>query len=106
MRRGDEGVTTGSRRRSAVALALLAAMLLAGCKNLLVNEEIVVMESNYITWRHPATDESDAAVRKRAGEICAGRKQNAYRTENVCSLTQCRTTYQCMSAADAAAIGY
>lgn len=85
--------------------ALLVCVALAGCKNFLVNEEIMVMESNYITWRHPATDASEAAVRARAGEICAGRKQVAYRTENVCSLTQCRTSYQCMSAADAAKLG-
>ena len=84
---------------------MLLAAILAGCTNLLVNEEIMVQEGNYITYRHPFTDASAAAVRKRSEQICGGRKQVAYKTESVCSLTQCRTSYQCMSAADAAALG-
>jgi hypothetical protein len=86
--------------RSVNALFLVA--VLAGCANLGVNSEIVVMEGNYITFRNPFTDAGQAEVRRRAEQICAGRKQAAYLTESVCSLTTCRTSYQCMSSADAA----
>ena len=81
---------------------MFLAAILTGCANLGVNSEIVVMEGNYITFRNPFTDAAQAEVKRRAEQICAGRKQVAYLTENVCSLTSCRTSYQCMSSADAA----
>lgn len=86
--------------------ALLLVAILTGCANLAVNSEIVVMEGNYITFRHPFTDDGATEVRRRAEQICVQRKQVAYKTDSVCSLTQCTTNYQCMSSADAAKLNH
>ena len=79
--------------------------LLAGCSGLGVNSEILVMESNYITFRHPFTDAAAAAVRAKADSVCKDRKQVAIKTDSACSLTTCTTNYQCVSSEDAKLYG-
>ena len=73
-------------------------MVCAGC-----TPQLVVSESNYLTYEHPFTDAAAAAARKSAEAQCAQRKQVAVRTSGVCSLTRCTTNYQCMDKADAGA---
>jgi hypothetical protein len=82
--------------------ALLLLILLTGCAGSVVNDEIVTMESNYITFNHPFTDASAESIRKKAEVLCGKRKQVAIKTASVCSLTKCTTNYQCLSPADAA----
>lgn len=78
------------------ALLLLAG--LAGC----MSNVLTVEQENFMTFEHPFTDEAAADVRGRAERRCEGRKQEAVRTSNVCSLSKCVTSYECMNKADAA----
>ena len=82
--------------------ALLLLIFLTGCAGSMVNDEIVVQESNYITIKHPFTDASAESIRKKADSICGARKQVPIKTASVCTLTKCTTNYQCLSPADAA----
>jgi len=82
--------------------ALLLLILLTGCAGLTVNDEIVDLHDNYVAFKHPFTDASAEAVRKKADAICLQRKQVAIKTAGVCTLTKCTTNYQCLSQADAA----
>jgi hypothetical protein len=81
------------------ARALFLVAILTGCAGFGTGNEIVVMESNYMTFEHPFTDAAAEDVRKRAGRLCEQRKQAAIKTESVCSLTKCTTHYQCVDAA-------
>ena len=64
--------------------------------------DLTVNQGNYLTFEHPFTDATAEDVRKKAVDLCSGRKQVAVRSENVCTLTLCTTTYQCMDKGDAA----
>jgi hypothetical protein len=59
------------------------------------------MEGNYLTYDHPFSEASAAAVRKNAEGICRQRDQTAFESSRACSLTQCTTSYQCMDEVDA-----
>jgi hypothetical protein len=76
---------------------LLLAICLSGC----TPYDLTVNQSNYFTFEHPFTDAAAADVRARAVNLCAGRKQVAVQSQNVCTLTLCTTTYQCMDKEDA-----
>lgn len=90
--------------RPALAIALLAVLLLAGCadKNLLVGYE---PDENFLSFNHPFTDAAAADVRARAERLCGMRKQVVIQTSRTCSPEQCTTNYQCIDAADAAKYG-
>ena len=81
------------------ARALLLAMFLSGCAG--AGSEIVTNEGNFITFSHPFTQAAEEEARKIGADLCQMRKQAAVRTEHVCSLTRCTTTYQCMDGDDA-----
>ena len=83
---------------AATGCALLLAAFLPGCN---ASYNLTVNQGNYLTFEHPFTDETAEEVRKRAVDLCSGRKQVAVRSENVCGLTLCTTTYQCMDKEDA-----
>ena len=83
------------RPATKTALALLFAAALLGC----ATYDLTVSQGNYLTFEHPFTDATADDVRKRAVVLCD--KQVAVKTENVCNLTRCTTTYQCMSTEDA-----
>jgi hypothetical protein len=80
-------------RRAVLAAALLGC---AGC-----GPTPWVAEGNYLTYDHPFSDASAAAVRKNAEGRCRQRDQAAVETSRACSLTQCTTSYQCMDEVDA-----
>lgn len=86
-----------TKRRPPRAWLLAAVLACAGCAS-----QLIVMEGNYLTFEHPFTEAGAASVRAQAEEKCRDRKEVAVRTGGTCSLTQCTTHYQCMSAADAA----
>jgi len=77
------------------------ALLLAACLPACTPYDLTVNQSNYYTFEHPFTDAAAEDARKRAAALCEGRKQVAVKTENVCNLTKCTTTYQCMDREDA-----
>jgi hypothetical protein len=78
-------------------LALLLAALLPGC----TTYHLTVNESNYLTFEYPVDDVATEDARKKAVAVCEGRKQVAVRSENICTLNLCTTTYQCMDKEDA-----
>lgn len=73
-------------------VTLFVMLACAGCGT----AQPYVYEDNYLTYHHPFTDAAAAAVRKNAEKECAGRKQNAVKTQSTCSMTECTTNYQCM----------
>jgi hypothetical protein len=82
--------------RHGAAAVVVAAALCAGC-----GPQPYVMEGNYLTYDHPFSETSAAAVRKNAEGTCRQRGQAAVETSRACSLTQCTTSYQCMDEVDA-----
>lgn len=76
--------------------SLVTLLLIAGC-----GPQPYVQEGNYFTFDHPFSEAAAAAVRKNAERLCRQRDQVAFESSRACSLTQCTTSYQCMSAADA-----
>ena len=76
------------------------ALVLTGCADI----SILSMETmtNYITFEHAFTDEAALRVRSTAEGLCAQRRQAAIKTQSVCSLSKCVTSYQCVAEADAA----
>jgi len=76
-----------------VLVVLLPAFLLASCAdNWLVGYSA---ETNFLTFDHPNSEKAATEVRAEAERLCQQRRQAATRTESICSLTQCATTYQC-----------
>lgn len=92
------------KRKPLLPIAVLAALLTAGCaeSNYLVGFE---PDQNFLSFNHPFTDAAAADVRTRAEKICGLRKQVVTQTSRSCSLTQCTTNFQCIDAADAAKHG-
>ena len=81
--------------------ALFLPLILTGCSGI----STVVMQdnyNNYMTFEHPFTDDAARDVLGKAERLCQQRKQAAIRTECVCWLTKCVTSYQCVAKADAA----
>jgi len=76
-------------------------LLLAACLPACTPYDLTVTQGNYLTFEHPFTDAAAEDARRRAVSLCAGRKQVAVRSQNVCTLTLCTTTYQCMDKEDA-----
>ena len=76
----------------------LSSMLLTAC----VNYEIVVSdpEENYLSFKHPFTDQAIADVQAKAHQLCKERKKETIQTTKSCSLTKCTTSYQCVSKED------
>ncbi|MCC7311857.1 MAG: hypothetical protein IT510_11485 [Sulfuritalea sp.] len=91
-------------RNPTLPVAVLAALLLAGCveTNYLVGYE---PDENFLSFNHPFTDAAAADVRARAERICGLRKQVVTQTTRSCSLAQCTTNFQCIDPADAAKHG-
>jgi hypothetical protein len=83
-------------RHGAAAVVVAAALTCAAC-----GPQPFVAEGNYLTFDHPFSETSAAAVRKNAEGICRQRDQTAVETSRACSLTQCTTNYQCMDEVDA-----
>ncbi|SBT10049.1 conserved exported hypothetical protein [Candidatus Accumulibacter aalborgensis] len=78
--------------------ALLLTFLLSSCAdNLLVG---FGEDTNYLTFDHPYSEKAIADVRTRAERLCHQRKQEAIKTQSVCSLTNCATSYQCVDKAN------
>jgi hypothetical protein len=99
------GILAAMNRKPVFPIAVLAALLLAGCAdttNYLVGYE---PDQNFLSFNHPFTDAAAADVRTRAERLCGLRKQAATQTSRSCSLTQCTTNFQCIDAADAAKYG-
>jgi len=77
------------------ARALMLLTLLTGCASLPPVSPVVTPGTNFTTFEHPFTDEAAEAIRQQAVKICAQQKKKAVKTQSVCSLTKCSTTYQC-----------
>lgn len=90
------GRFTAPGRRDLRSSLVTLVLLLAGC-----GPQPFVQEGNYVTYDHPFTEASAQAVRKNAEGICRARDLAAFESSRACSLTQCTTSYQCMSDADA-----
>jgi hypothetical protein len=74
-------------------VALLAALLAcAAC-----GPQPRIFEGDYLTYEHAFTDAAVAGVRKNAEATCRQRSQIAVSTSRACSLTQCTTSYQCVT---------
>ncbi|MBK7955424.1 MAG: hypothetical protein KAY22_27210 [Rhizorhabdus sp.] len=82
---------------------LFLALLLSSC----VDTMLVGFgaDTNYLTFDHPNSEKAFADVRTRAERLCQERKQVAIKTESVCSLTNCATSYQCADQADVIKFG-
>lgn len=93
--RPDPAAASGTTLGRLLSLFVVAAC--AGCGGI----QPIRSEENYLTYEHAYTDAAAAATRKSAEEICTKRKQIAIRTQNVCSLSSCFTTYQCTDKAEA-----
>jgi hypothetical protein len=93
-RQKEERPVTG--HRSLVTLLLIVA----GCA-----QQPWVAEGNYLTYDHPFTEAAAESARQNALGRCRQRDEIAIQTSRVCSLTQCTTSYQCISADDARKIG-
>ena len=74
------------------AAAVVVAAALAGC-----GPQPRIFEGNYLTYEHAFTDAADAAVRRNAEATCRQRSQIAVSASRACSLTQCTTSYQCVT---------
>jgi hypothetical protein len=98
------GILAAMKRNPTLPIAVLAALLLAGCAdtNYLVGYE---PDENFLSFNHPFTDTAAADVRTRAERLCGLRKQAVLQTSRSCSLAQCTTNFQCIDAADAAKYG-
>lgn len=88
------------RKAKVIVRAFFPFALLMACAGC-ATPQLVVMESNYLTYEHAFTDAAAEAARKSAEKQCAQKKQIAVRTSGVCSLTRCTVNYQCMNKADA-----
>lgn len=88
------------RKAKVIVRAFFPFALLMACAGC-ATPQLVVMESNYLTYEHAFTDAAAEAARKNAEKQCAHTKQVAVRTSGVCSLTRCTVNYQCMNKADA-----
>lgn len=78
--------------------ALLLTFLLSGCA-----ENIVVRHiegANYATFDHPYTEKADAEVRTAAENLCRKSERVAIKSESVCTLATCVTSYQCAGKGD------
>ena len=64
----------------------------AGCQTIYP----ITIEANYLTYDIPFTDTAAQAARQNAGKICAERSLDVVMTTNVCTLTQCFTSFQCV----------
>ncbi|MEF8722730.1 MAG: hypothetical protein V5B30_09100 [Candidatus Accumulibacter delftensis] len=84
--------------KSRPSRALLLVLLLSSCSDsrLLSYGD----DTNFLLFDHPNSEKAIADVRARAESLCAERKQLAVKTESVCSLSSCTTSYQCASKAD------
>jgi hypothetical protein len=80
--------------------SLVTLLLVAGC-----SQQPWVAEGNYFTYDHPFTEAAAESARQNALGRCRQRDEIAIQTSRVCSLTQCTTSYQCISADDARKIG-
>jgi len=87
-------------RESGRANPLFAFLLVLACSG--CGQQPWVAEGNYLTYDHPFTEAAAESARRNAEGRCRQRDQTAFETNRVCSLTQCTTRYQCMSAEDAA----
>ena len=76
--------------------AVLVAAALAAC-----GQQPWVVGENYMTYDHPFTEAAAESARKNAEGRCRQRGEVAVQTSRACSLTECTTSYQCMSEADA-----
>jgi hypothetical protein len=88
------GSRAASRESRVVRRAGLFAALLActAC-----GPQPRIFEGNYLTYEHAFTDAAAAAVRRNAEATCRQRNQIAISTSRACSLTQCTTSYQCVT---------
>jgi len=82
---------------AACAAAALLPAFLAAC----APQYLTTREGNYLTFEYPFTDAAAEDARRKAVELCGARKLVAVRSENVCSLTKCTTSYQCIDKSDA-----
>ena len=82
--------------RHGAAVVVAAALACAGC-----GPQPFIMEGRYLTYDHPFSEASAAAVRRNAEGLCRQRDQAAVESSRACSLTRCTTSYQCMDDADA-----
>lgn len=62
-------------------------------------------DSNALTLEHAFSDEALSAATADAKRLCAQRKQLVIQTQQACTLTRCRTSFQCISPGDKKAYG-
>jgi hypothetical protein len=84
--------------KSMPSRVLLLVFLLSSCSDSLLLS--YGDDTNFLLFDHPNSEKAIADVRARAESLCAERKQLAVKTESVCSLSSCTTSYQCASKAD------
>lgn len=99
-------ITTHDSRQSRKAVAMTAmafALLLAACApGQLPGPN---PDTNVLTIEHAFSDEALADAAGKARRVCADRKQLAIQTQQACTLTRCRTSFQCIKSEDKAAYG-
>lgn len=87
-------------------LLLAAALSLAGCGSMTLPSlsSLPVPEPAYTdsvqTYEQDFSDAGNAAADARAARACTARKLLPILTQRVCTLESCRSSYQCISAAD------
>lgn|GEM_PF-1226299 len=81
-----------SKRMTYCALLIALSLAVAGCSS-----GLIVAADNYLTYDHAFNDAAAAKARRSAENLCAQRKQLAVQTRSVCTLTRCKTDYQCVS---------
>lgn len=96
-------------RLPAAVAVLIAAGLVACADHVMVfgNEsgDPRFLDTNYLSFEHPFSDDGIAQTRARAERLCGQQKRLAVQSERACSLTQCTTHYQCVTAKDVKAYG-
>jgi hypothetical protein len=96
------------RRSITNHLSLITLLLLGGCGAMTLQSQQVFYSdrnyltgANYLTFEHAFTDTGEADAKRRADFQCAQRKRAAVKTEGMCTLKFCITSYQCMTPEDA-----
>lgn len=89
---------------------LITAALLAACAGCTVGHRDYVSRQgglrdgrgNNLAFQHAFSEAAADKVRRQAERHCAETKLIAVKTRSTCTMTECRTDYQCMNSEDAA----
>jgi hypothetical protein len=92
--------------------ALMLALSLAACAGCSVGHRDYVSRQgshydghgNLLSFRHAFSEAAADKVRRQAERHCAETNLVAVKSRSTCTMTECYTDYQCMSAAEAALV--